>query len=236
MSSHHKDTSTRNKIMPGFKPYSYRQWTFSCAAGEFIGIAVAAAVAVGHFRLAGEPVTTSQKAIAMLVMLGAGAVEGTMITLFQWRVLRHSLPRLTLRRWAVVTIAAAVTGWFLGMLPSLLMSDDPSRPAAPAFDPPLWLVGLLAGASGLVFGAMFGWIQWLELRKHLPKAGKWIVANMWGWGLGITWIYLAATLPDETTPIGVTVLLGAMAGALAGLSVGAITGLSLKVLLQGNAS
>jgi hypothetical protein len=56
---------------------------------------------------------------------------------------------------------------------------------------------------------------------------------MWGWGLGITWIYLAATLPDETTPIAVTVLLGAMAGVLAGLSVGAITGLYLKARLQG---
>ncbi len=217
--------------MPHFSPVNFRQWILSCALGEFIGIAIAAAITVLHFRLLGEPVTLADKIITMFIMLLAGAIEGALVAYFQWRVLRNFLPDLTLSRWQVVTIAAALTGWFLGMLP-ILMSGETSQGAAPAFDPPLWLVSLTAAGVGLVFGAIFGWFQWLELRKHLSGAAKWIWANTWGWTLGITWVYMAATLPDATTPIGITITLGAISGVLMGVSVGAVTGLYLKKILR----
>ena len=41
------------------------------------------------------------------------------------------------------------------------------------------------------------------------------------------WIFLAASIPDASTPLMLVVGMGAAGGILAGLSVGAITGLFL---------
>ena len=121
-------------------------------------------------------------------------------------------------------------GWFLGMLPSLFFMPENSAQSSSsetaAFDNPV-IFALLSIAMGLVLGALFGLFQWFSLRKYAQHAWHWILANALGWGAGLGWIYLFASLPNAQSSILVIALVGLMGGALAGTSVGLITGLFL---------
>jgi hypothetical protein len=205
------------------------RWTFNCAFGELIGIALAGAIAFSVNFAVGEPQTFFPKLLVLLAAMISGLVEGSLLGFFQWRVLKERFPRLPRREWIFYTVAIAVLGWFLGMLPSLFFIPQEVAPLEPAgvdIDNPYLFAGLSI-AVGLVLGALFGLFQWFSFRKYAQKAARWIIANALGWGIGIGWIYLAASLPDENTSLLLNVGLGLMGGALAGLSVGAVTGIFL---------
>lgn len=211
----------------------WKKWTRSCAAGELIGIAAAALLAVGYIRLFGEPSGFWSGLFNVLVMLLAGAIEGSLLGWFQWRVLRLKFPQLKLSDWMGYTIAVAVLGWAMGMIPTMLFNNAASHnqptnaEVTVSTEPALWLVLLGAAALGLLLGALFGLFQWLALRRQSPNAQKWILGNAIGWSLAMFWIFLAASIPDASTPLMLVVGMGAAGGILAGLSVGAITGLFL---------
>jgi hypothetical protein len=81
---------------------------------------------------------------------------------------------------------------------------------------------------GLLFGAAFGVAQGPLLRGLDERAVvRWSVANALGWAVGLVWLFVAASIPDDGWPTGLIIVLAAAAGALAGLSVGAITGAAL---------
>lgn len=200
----------------------WRDWTISCATGELIGIGVAALSAQLLLLRIGEPATTVQRWGILVLMVGAGLIEGSALGYFQWRVLKRLHPAISARSWIGVTVAVAAVGWFLGMLPSTLYVA-PDAGAEP-FDPSLLLTVVLAMLTGLGAGAVFGVAQWFVLRHHVQRASLWIVANMLGWMLGIAWIYAVAALPTETTATGMVIALGIIGGIMAGLSLGAVTG------------
>jgi len=203
------------------------RWTFNCAFGELAGIGAAGAIAYLVNTSLGEPETLGLKLFVLFAMMLAGAIEGSLLGFFQWRVLKDKFTKVPKWEWIGYTIAIAVLGWFLGMLPSLFFI--PSEPVSPDqsaginLEQPVLYIGLSV-AAGLVLGALFGLFQWFSLRKYAQKAWKWILANALGWGLGLAWIYIVAALPPEGNPIYVNVGLGITGGVLAGLSVGAVTG------------
>jgi hypothetical protein len=205
------------------------RWTLNCAFGELIGIALAGAIAFSVNYAVGEPETFLPKLLVLLAAMLSGFVEGSLLGFFQWRILKERFTRMPRREWIFYTVAIAVLGWFLGMLPSLFFIPQEAASTEPGgvdTDSPFLFAGLSI-AVGLVLGALFGLFQWFSFRKYAQKAGKWIIANALGWGLGIGWIYLAASLPDENTSLQVNIGLGLIGGALAGLSVGAVTGVFL---------
>jgi hypothetical protein len=213
----------------------WRRWTVSCAAGELLGIGCAGALAFAVNHAVGEPVTLTEKLIVLGCMLLAGAIEGTVLGWLQWRVLKEKIQLLAAKDWIGMTVLIAVLGWFLGMLPSLFFipSDpNPTETVAPsAFENP-WVFAGLSISVGLVLGALFGLFQWFALRKYVSKSTSWITANALGWGAGLGWIYLFASLPDEHSPVWANVLLGVAGGVLAGLSVGAVTGFFLLKIVS----
>ncbi|GEO07107.1 hypothetical protein AAE02nite_47710 [Adhaeribacter aerolatus] len=212
-----------------------RKWILACALGELLGIGAAGAIAFAVNHTLGEPVTLPQKLTVLGCMLAAGAVEGSLLGYMQWRVLQERIPRLPALEWMGWTVAVAVLGWFLGMLPSLFFlegtADNSPQSPAVALENPLVLSSIAVG-MGLLVGALFGLFQWFSLRKYIPAAGKWILANALGWGLGLGWIYLAASWPDENTSLPLIIISGILGGILAGLSVGLITGIYLPKLTQ----
>lgn len=214
--------ATDNSIKPsGFR--FWWQWTFSCALGELIGIGIAAVCAVLIFRLLGEPDTLLEKLVTLLTMVCAGSLEGASIGFFQWNVLRRKFPAITIRAWLTPTVSVAAFGWLVGMLyPTFLAEANSAQPDD--VEMPACLIAVFAGVFGLLVGAMFGGAQWIVLRHHAQKAALWIVGNAFGWALALIWIYLAASLPTAHTSLPVTAVIGASAGILAGLSVGAVTG------------
>jgi len=58
---------------------------------------------------------------AGVLMVLAGAFEGTVLGILQWPALTRAFKALPARDWISATIAIAATGWLVGMLPSTLM-------------------------------------------------------------------------------------------------------------------
>jgi hypothetical protein len=159
----------------------WRKWTQHCAAGELLGIGVAGGIAFVVNQTLGEPVSLLEKGIVLGSMVLAGAIEGTLLGWFQWRVLKERIPLLPAREWIEWTVAIAMLGWLLGTLPSLFWIEAPADQAsAPEISPVLLALGSIA--MGLGLGALFGGFQWMALRKYVTGAGRWIVANALGWG------------------------------------------------------
>jgi uncharacterized integral membrane protein len=206
---------------------AWLKWTIFCALGELLGIGIAGGIAFVVNTTIGEPETFLTKLLVLLVMLLAGCIEGFLLGTFQWHVLQERFRKIPKREWVFYTVLVAVIGWFLGMLPSLFIISGNTNSVQDTttidFEHPL-LLALLSVASGLVLGAVFGLFQWFVLKKYVHKAYKWITANALGWGLGLGWIYLFASFPNENTSLIFNILTGISGGLLAGLSVGAVTG------------
>jgi hypothetical protein len=75
------------------------QWMINCSIGELLGIGIAGGMAVTINNTIGEPHTTEQKLLVLLLMLVAGALEGTSIAWFQWKVLKQVFPTVLFRNW-----------------------------------------------------------------------------------------------------------------------------------------
>jgi hypothetical protein len=227
------DLQTLRPIKP---PTSYallwRDWTLACALGELIGIGLSAAAAVYIILRIGETINDSERLFVLSTMTAVGIVEGAAVGYFQWRILRHVFPTLLRAKWVGVTIAVAVAGWVGGMTPSIFFA--PSAAQEP-FDPSLALTIGMALVAGIGAGTAFGVAQWVILRKHARRAYLWIIGNAVGWGVALMWIFGAAALPTPDSSAATITVIGVLAGILAGLSVGAITGGSLLLITRASA-
>lgn len=212
--------STGNKIL-------WLRWVLNCAFGELAGIGMAGAIAYFVNTAVGEPQTFYQKMGVLFAMLVAGAIEGSLLGYFQWRILREKFTRLPRKEWMLYTITVAVLGWLLGMLPSLFIftgnNTSPELTSGPDFSNP-WIFALMSISAGLILGGMFGLFQWFSLKKYSRYSYPWIIANAIGWAFGLGWIYLFASLPSATTTVVFNIFMGVTGGLLAGVSVGAVTG------------
>ena len=208
-----------------FSAKYWLNWTIVCGLGEFFGIGFAAGVAVLHFNLAGEPRTIALKLLVIAVMMLAGIVEGLITGHFQWSVLKKRFPGIRARNWLALTALGAVIAWMLGMIPSTFFAPEAS--SAGVVDFSIGQIVLLSAGMGVVLGALFGVFQWIELKKHAVKAGWWIVANALGWTVGLAIIFTGASQPANEAGMAVAITIGAISGLLAGLAVGAVTGVFL---------
>ena len=102
-------------------------------------------------------------------------IAGLLIGALQYGLLRRYLPRMGW--WVLVTTGGWLLGGLLVLTPGWLNWTDVF------FD-----LNLALMAMGLSIGVM----QWLLLRRRLPWAGWWILANFAGWGL------LGLTTEDNT--------------------------------------
>lgn len=208
----------------------WKRWTLNCSAGELVGIACAGAIAFTVNSIIREPQNISSKIIILLSMMFAGFIEGAILSLFQWKVLVTKFHDLPKKEWMFYTILVGVLGWFLGMLPSLFFMPAESEISEGVDFSNPYIFALLSIGSGLILGAIFGLFQWFSLKKYAQKAYKWITANALGWGLGLGWIYLFASIPTEESSMTFIITMGIAGGILAGFSVGAITGIFLIIL------
>lgn len=176
----------------------FLRWTLYVTAGETIGFAVAAAIAVGATALG-----LSDQARYPIVV-AAGAVEGALLGTAQYRAMREHKPRPAV--WIGTTSAAAALAWAIGMLFSLFSELPP---------PPLLILG------GLFIIASIPAAQWAVLRR--PHSARWVPVNMGAWATGLLWTFGPSPIVDETTPILLIVLLYVIAGVLMALTVAVLT-------------
>jgi hypothetical protein len=202
------------------------RWIGACAAGELLGFGAAALWAWLAVSIFGsDPISLRARLGVLALMVLAGVCEGCVLGLLQGSALRAWFPGLRAQRWVLATAAVAALGWLLGMLPSTLITG--SGGASASLEPPLpWV---LAGSAlfGAAAGAVFGFAQWLVLRRHAYDARRWISANALGWGIGLPWSYLAGSLADVSRSLAFALLCALIAGTLMGLSVALLTGRAL---------
>lgn len=191
--------------------------------------------AAGAFTLTriwlGEPETVAVAVLSVLIAMAGGAVEGLAVGGVQWWLLGPWLTRLTASAWVGVTVAAAVVGWMLGMLPSVLVSLVGAHgSASETTGPPLWVMPLIGIGSGLVLGGLFGLAQYAVLRHHVRNARVWVGANAVGWAAAMAVMFTGAGIPSGPWPWTQLLPLAATTGVLAGLAIGAVTGAVLPRL------
>ena len=196
----------------------WRRWMVLVTLGELAGF-VAPAVAGATLSAAAVNAATT-----LLVMLCAGAVEGTVLGWAQASALRRDLPGLPRYRFATATGLAAVVAYAVGMLPSTL--DGRLSGLHPL------ILGTAAVAGGVVLLGSIGTGQWLVLRRVLPRTRWWIAATAGGWTVGLGVFLLVATpLWQQGQPLWLTVVIGILAGALMAATIAALTGLAASRLL-----
>jgi hypothetical protein len=205
------------------------RWVLVNALAEMIGLGASALLTAGFFIRWEEQLGLWLG--ALVVILGSAVLEGTAVGLGQWLVLRSVLPWLKARTWWLATAAGAFMAWTLGMIPSTLMNAGADAGTTPAPEMSDWLVYGLAALMGLVLGPVLGVPQWLVLRRHVARAGWWVIANAVAWVAGMAIIFFVVSLvpAGDLTPATVVIVLGGL--ALAGAVVGAIHGIALVWLL-----
>ena len=201
----------------------WRRWVGANAVGELLGLGltgVAAAVAMVTI----EP---RWPLVAVGAIVATGAIEGTIVGLAQWRVLRDHLD-ISAQRWVTATIVGALAAWAAGVTPSLL-ADARGAGAEPTV--PVQLA--LAAALGLVAGPILGGPQALALRGLVDRPWRWVAANAVAWACALPLTFVAPAL----TPAGVgtpVLVVGFAIGAFAaGAVAGAVHGVVLVSLVGG---
>jgi hypothetical protein len=202
-------------------PDFLRRWVTVVTLGEWLGFAAPAAVGTMLF----------DEAAAVLVpaVIVAGALEGALLGSAQWLVLRSELPRLTLARWVGLTMLGVVAAYPLGLLPSVLYESWSQWP----------VVGqvLLFVGVGLSLLATIGTAQWVELRHHVDRAGRWILGTAAAWAAALgTFGVISTPLWQEGQSMAVRILIGVFAGLVMAVVMALITGLVMRALLTGHAS
>jgi hypothetical protein len=196
-------------------------------------MAAAAACAGIAVSVVGEPHDITSASVTVVVATLGGVVEGTAVGVVQLSLLRRWLPQLG-ARFVLATVAAAALGWFLGMLPSTAAqwaaSGESAATSTVDGGPPSWLMPIAGLLLGALLGAMFGAVQAAVLRHHVCAARRWVWANMLGWSVAMAVIMTGASAPSGPWPAAQLLVFAAATGVLAGLALGAITGLFLPAI------
>jgi hypothetical protein len=195
----------------------FRRWLLVVTAGEAVGFLLPATV--------GPLVMERSPAVYFPALLAAGAVEGAVLGWAQWSVARRRLPRLPRRRWVGLTAAGAASAYAIALL-------------APTFWDTLseWAIGVqvaVFATAGIVFLMTIGLAQWLELRHHVSRAGRWVAATALAWCLALGVFFAIATpLWQEGQAFWLTLLIGILAGAAMAVTMAATTGSALVRLTR----
>ncbi len=195
-----------------------RRWVPSVTVGEFLGFCVPTAV----FALTASLGAPDLLLLPAMVLGGAG--EGLVLGWSQARVLRGVLP-ISTRRWVVATAVGGAVAWLLGMAPSTFFDTWSGWPVP--------VIALVGAVLALALLASIGLAQWTELRRHLPRAGWWVLATALAWGVGLS-VFGGVTSPlwQPGQGLALVVAIGLLGGVLMAAAMALTTGLALRRLSQ----
>ncbi|MCB0582224.1 MAG: hypothetical protein KDD10_23295 [Phaeodactylibacter sp.] len=202
---------------------SYRiNWIFSDALGIFLGIAVAGGILSLESQLLGQPGTPGGKIEGLGLALVGGLIAGTILAWFQWRMLKRRYPALSWNVWWGNTVIAFIAAWILAILPSFSYhAESATQQSVPPFGIPVYTLVYGSILFGAVMGAIIGFAQWLELKKHREDAGEWIGMNVFGWSLGVFLLAMLGFLFQGE--LSAFLLAGIAGGVVAALCIAGIT-------------
>ncbi len=202
----------------------WRQWVVANSVGELLGLGISAAIGLGVVALLSWWLGTLSPVLFALIIVMAGVIEGAIVGVAQWTVLRQRLPDLPRTQWVRATAAGAFIAWALGMLPGTLIDMGSMGGSTEEFSLPPGVEYLLAALMGAVLGPILGGVQWWVLRAYVQQAWQWIPAHALAWAGGMTAIFVVMGLLPPTIDPSWMVVAFALAGIVAGAVVGAIHG------------
>ena len=195
----------------------WRRWLLAVFLGETLGFFVP----VLAYVLGGDGLPAGLRLAAFAL---AGAGEGAVLGVAQSRVLAGVLPGLSTRAWVGRTALAAALAWVLGMAPSAVdgWTDWPVA---------VRLVLAVLGGSALLLS--IGVAQWTVLRRLVPAAARWIGWTALAWLAGLA-VFMAVATPlwQPGQAVWLIALIGALAGALMALTMAAVTGRGVVLLVR----
>lgn len=194
----------------------FRAWTVSVTVGEFVGFCVPA--------LVGGFVVGRSAAVAVPLLVAAGSVEGAVLGWSQARVLGRVLPGLSTRRWVAGTAIAAAIAWLIGLIPSTFNSALSTWPVGA-----LIVIGVILGTLLL---CSIGTAQWLELRRHVPRAGWWVLVTAAAWCAGLlAFVAVTSLLWQPGQPDLLIAAIGVVGGLIMAVTMATTSGWALVRLV-----
>lgn len=192
------------------------RWVWWVSVGESLGFLAPATAQVVSAAL--WPTAT----VPLLVL--AGFAEGAVLGWFQARVLMTRIPVVSIRRWVLLTGAAAVVAWLAGLL-TFSNEGWQGWPAAAQ--------AATGTVTAVVLLVSIGLAQWLELRRHVPKAWRWIAGTAAGWAVGLG-VFMAVATPlwQPGQDLWLTAVIGIGAAVLMAVAMSVVTGLVLVRILR----
>lgn len=201
-----------SRVRDGF----LRRWIVLVTIGETAGFAVPA---VAGSLTAGADLATAP---AYAVVVAAGVAEGALLGLAQARAFAPRVP-VSAVRWCALSATGAAIAWSLGMLMPVVHAQRWSSQ----------LTGMAMIALGAALLLSMPALQCLELRRHVPRARRWIGINAVAWSAGIAWTFLPSPFIDEHTAVGPLISAYVTAGLMMALTVATVTGIGATRLEAG---
>ncbi|HXL35698.1 MAG TPA: hypothetical protein VN954_00695 [Ktedonobacteraceae bacterium] len=206
------------------------QWILANAVGETVGLG--GTLVIGGLLLLKAQATMGVVPAAVLAVLAGTFIEGTVVGTAQWLVLHRPIKDIRWCVWVLATAIGAFVAWTLGMIPSTFMFAGADSGGTASTQMSDLVIYTLAAVMGFVLGPILGVPQWLVLRRYLPKAGWWVLANALAWMVGMVIVFVATNfIPPEGITLNVAFVL-LLFLFIAGAAVGAIHGLVLIWLLH----
>jgi hypothetical protein len=192
-----------------------QRWVISVTVGESIGFVIPAAVGgvLAMIDVSGW--------VTYIAMIFAGACEGMLLGLGQ--SLGFGSDVVPRSRWVAVTAAGGALAWSLGMLPSSIPGLDLASP----------ITVLWAAVGGVLLLVSIPAMQWIVLRRLVPKSFRWVPVNAGAWAVGILWTLAPSPFIDETTAPPVLLALYVLAGFLMAFTVALLTGFTARRIALG---
>jgi hypothetical protein len=148
-----------------------------------------------------------------LVRLLVPVWAGFMVGILQWLVLRSYMTHCA--DW----ILNGGAGWALGYALGLFVIHSLSQN----------VIGALLGY--ILFGLIIALVQWPVLRREIPDVIPWVLASIFGWGLGAVAGQAIMNAVAAGEPVS-QVLNTAVISGVTGLVAGAVTGLALVFIVR----
>ncbi len=140
----------------------YLAWIGANTIAEVIGLGLSALLIISlSTRFEGELGIL----LGAVVMVVVGTfLEGVVVGIAQWWVLRRAILGFSARAWVTMTALGAGIAWILGIIPSGLMNLNGANDSAPPTLDNLTTLSL-AALMGLVLGPVLATPQWWVLRN-----------------------------------------------------------------------
>jgi hypothetical protein len=172
-----KNTSGGKPLTRSNHLHLWSRWVLANALGELMGLGATFAIGAGLLSGLQDLPGIGGALLSAALMTATGLVEGVIVGLAQWSVLRQAIQAIGRRLWIAATVLCALIAWLCGSIPMTLasLSSGPSAPAAQ--EPPRTLVLLLGGGMALAADLILSAAQWAILRRHVARAWRWLPAN-----------------------------------------------------------